>query len=69
MQTQSFTCKLLQRDHGAVWASSPPPSGPLSIRMLFSDDDEADDAWVVPVNDIPQDWKPGAIYDSGVQVN
>ncbi|KAJ8427478.1 hypothetical protein Cgig2_021888 [Carnegiea gigantea] len=68
-ETQSFTCKLLQRDHGAVWTSSPPPSGPLSIRMLFSDDDEADDTWVVPINDIPQDWKPGAIYDSGVQVN
>ncbi|XP_057521605.1 expansin-like B1 [Amaranthus tricolor] len=68
-ETQSFTCKLLQRDHGAVWTSTPPPSGPLTIRMLFSDGDEADDSWVVPVNDIPQNWTPGAIYDSGVQVN
>lgn len=70
-ETQSFTCKLLQRDHGAVWTSTPPPSGPLSIRMLFSDPDGdgSDDMWVVPVNNIPQDWKPGAIYDSGVQVN
>lgn len=68
-ETQSFTCKLLQRDHGAVWTSTSPPSGPLAIRMLFSGSDEADDTWVVPVNNIPQDWKPGTIYDSGVQVN
>lgn len=68
-ETQSFTCKLLERDHGAVWTSTSPPSGPLSIRMLFSDGDEGDDTWVVPVNNIPQGWKPGAIYDSGVQVN
>ncbi|KMS97494.1 hypothetical protein BVRB_5g126600 [Beta vulgaris subsp. vulgaris] len=68
-ETQSFTCKLLQRDHGAVWTSTPPPSGPLAIRMLFSDGDEANDTWIVPVNNIPQDWNPGATYDSGVQVN
>uniref|UniRef100_A0A803LU87 Expansin-like B1 n=1 Tax=Chenopodium quinoa TaxID=63459 RepID=A0A803LU87_CHEQI len=68
-ETQNFTCKLLQRDHGAVWTSTSPPSGPLSIRMLFSDGDYADDTWVVPVNNIPQDWKSEAIYDSGVQVS
>ncbi|GAB4834672.1 Expansin-like B1 [Ancistrocladus abbreviatus] len=68
-ETQSFTCKLLERSHGAVWTTTSPPTGPLSIRMLFSDDDYADDAWLVPVNNIPQDWKPGDVYDSGVQVN
>ncbi|KAJ8435359.1 hypothetical protein Cgig2_024346 [Carnegiea gigantea] len=69
-ETQSFTCKLLQRDHGAVWTSTAPPSGSLSIRMLFSAaGDESEDAWVVALNDIPHDWESGAIYDSGVQVN
>ncbi|XP_058190212.1 expansin-like B1 [Rhododendron vialii] len=66
-ETQSFGCKLLDRSYGAVWTTSSPPSGSLSIRMLFSDDD--DETWVVPVNDIPQDWTPGNTYDSGVQVN
>ncbi|GMH09255.1 hypothetical protein Nepgr_011096 [Nepenthes gracilis] len=69
-EIQSFTCKLLERSHGAVWAANSPPRGQLSIRMLFSDgDDYGDDTWLVPVNNIPQDWKPGDIYDSGVQVN
>lgn len=66
-ETQNFGCKLLDRSHGAVWTTTSPPTGPMSIRMLFSDDD--DETWVVPVNDIPQDWKAGNTYDSGVQVN
>lgn len=68
MQTQNFVCKLLDRTHGAVWTTTSPPSGPLSIRMLFSANDE-DQTWVVPVNNIPGNWKPGDTYDSGVQVN
>ena len=52
-----------------MWTTTSPPSGPLSIRMLFSDEDEEDETWVVPVNNIPADWKPGETYDSGVQVN
>ncbi|KAL2455412.1 Expansin-like B1 [Forsythia ovata] len=67
-ETQNFECKLLDRSHGAVWTVTPPPSGSLSIRMLFSDDN-GDETWVVPVNNIPQNWKPGDTYDSGVQVN
>lgn len=70
MQTQNFVCKLLDRTFGAVWTTVSPPSGPLSLRMLFSDENGDDDeSWVVPVNNIPQDWKPGDIYDTGVQVN
>ncbi|KAI8530287.1 hypothetical protein RHMOL_Rhmol11G0045000 [Rhododendron molle] len=66
IKTQSFGCKLLDRSYGAVWTTSSPPSGSLSIRMLFSDDD--DETWVVLVNNIPQDWTPGNTYDSGVRV-
>ncbi|CAM8882982.1 unnamed protein product [Rhodiola kirilowii] len=66
-ESRSLTCKLLERSYGAVWATSSPPSGPLSLRMLFSDGEE-DESWVIPENDIPEDWKAGDIYDSGVQV-
>jgi len=69
MQTQNFECKLLDRSHGAVWTSTSPPSGPLSLRMLFSDEEEGEETWVVPANNIPGDWKAGETYDSGVQVN
>ncbi|XAR54856.1 hypothetical protein NMG60_11030171 [Bertholletia excelsa] len=66
-ETQNFACKLLDRTHGAVWTTTSPPTGPLSIRMLFSSDE--DDTWIVPINNLPEDWKPGNAYDSGVQVN
>jgi hypothetical protein len=36
--------------------------------MLFSDEN-GDETWVVPVNNIPNDWKAGETYDTGVQVN
>ena len=68
MQTQNFACKLLDRSHGAVWTTTSPPSGPLSLRMLFSAED-GEETWVAPVNNIPQDWKAGETYDSGVQVD
>ena len=69
MQTQNFVCKLLDRSHGAVWTTTAPPSGPLSLRMLFSPEEEGEETWVVPVNKIPQDWKAGQTYDLGVQVD
>ncbi|KAF9626406.1 hypothetical protein IFM89_033225 [Coptis chinensis] len=67
-ETANLRCKLLDRGHGAVWTVVTPPSGPLSIRMLLSDVDDGEETWVVPVNNIPQDWKAGDIYDSGIQV-
>ncbi|CAL5432418.1 unnamed protein product [Camellia sinensis] len=67
-ETQNLVCKLLDRSYGAVWTTTSPPSGPLSIRMLFSGDD-GDETWFISVNNIPEDWKPGNTYDSGVQVN
>ncbi|KAL4602210.1 hypothetical protein ACJW30_10G029300 [Castanea mollissima] len=68
-ETQNFGCKLLDRSYGAVWTTTSPPSGSLSLRMLFSGADEDDQSWVVPINNIPQDWKAGETYDTGVQVN
>lgn len=68
-ETVSLTCKLVSRSHGDVWAVVSPPSGPLSIRMLVSGGDSGDEKSVVPINDIPQNWKAGDVYDSGVQLN
>ncbi|CAL9124412.1 unnamed protein product [Musa textilis] len=66
-ETESLTCKLVDRSHGAVWAVALPPRGPLSARMLLSGDD-GDVTWLVPPNDVPADWRAGAMYDSGIQV-
>ncbi|RDX70856.1 Expansin-like B1 [Mucuna pruriens] len=68
-ETQNFVCKLLDRSHGAVWTTTAPPSGPLSLRMLFSAEEEGEETWIVPVNNIPQDWQAGQTYDLGVQVD
>ncbi|XP_055821870.1 expansin-like B1 [Solanum dulcamara] len=67
-ETENFVCKLLDRTRGAVWTSSSPPKGQLQIRMLLSSDD-GDEKWVIPLNNIPENWKAGEIYDSGIQVD
>ncbi|KAL5166503.1 Expansin-like B1 [Glycine soja] len=67
-ETQNFVCKFLDRSHGAVWITTSPPSGPLSLRMLFSDEEEGEETCVVPINNIPGDWKAGETYDR-VQLN
>ncbi|KAL5724324.1 Expansin-like B1 [Ranunculus cassubicifolius] len=67
-ETENLTCKLLDRSPGAVWTVVTPPRGPLSIRMLLSDIDDGGETWVEPVNNIPENWKAGDIYDSGIQV-
>ncbi|KAA0038531.1 expansin-like B1 [Cucumis melo var. makuwa] len=67
-ETKNFVCKLLDRSYGTVWTTTSPPRGPLSLRMLLTNE-EGDEQWIVPINDIPRDWKAGDIYDTGVQVN
>ncbi|XP_071724487.1 expansin-like B1 [Rutidosis leptorrhynchoides] len=66
-ETQNQVCKLLDRTYGAIWTTTSPPTGELSLRMLFSDED--DDTWLIPINNIPKHWQPGQSYDTGVQVN
>nr|XP_043606816.1 expansin-like B1 [Erigeron canadensis] len=66
-ETKNFNCKLLDRSYGSVFTTTSPPRGQLSLRMLLSGED-GDENWVVPVNNIPENWKKGDIYDTGVQV-
>ncbi|KAK6251004.1 Expansin [Theobroma cacao] len=67
-ETKNFVCKLLDRSYGAVWTTTSPPSGPLSLRMLLSGED-GDESWFVPINNIPENWKGGETFDTGVQIN
>ncbi|XP_058104179.1 expansin-like B1 [Magnolia sinica] len=68
-ETQNLACKLLERRHGAMWAMIMPPKAPLSIRMLVSGGEDGDETWVIPTNDIPQNWTVGGVYDSGIQLD
>lgn len=67
-ETKNFACKLVDRSYGAVWTTNSPPTGALSLRMLFSND-SGDETWIVPINSIPANWKAGNTYDLGVQVS
>ncbi|CAN0890351.1 Expansin-like B1 [Linum grandiflorum] len=68
-ETENFTCKVLERSYGSVWTITSPPTGLLSLRMLFTDENSGEETWVVPATTIPSNWKAGDLYDTGSQVN
>ncbi|KAB2601019.1 expansin-like B1-like [Pyrus ussuriensis x Pyrus communis] len=57
-ETNNFVCKVVDRSYGAVWTTTSPPNN-----------DDCDENWVLPHNNIPRHWKVGQIYESRVQVN
>uniref|UniRef100_A0A0C9RS59 TSA: Wollemia nobilis Ref_Wollemi_Transcript_15547_1086 transcribed RNA sequence n=1 Tax=Wollemia nobilis TaxID=56998 RepID=A0A0C9RS59_9CONI len=58
---------FMTHNHGAVWSMDKPPMGPLSLRLLVTSG--YDGYWVWPKrNLLPENWRVGAVYDSGVQI-
>ncbi|KAK8626699.1 hypothetical protein V6N13_134332 [Hibiscus sabdariffa] len=54
------------RKNGAVWDTSTVPNGALQFRLAVLSG--GDRKWIWAKNVLPADWKPGQIYDSGVQL-
>ncbi|KAK7330824.1 hypothetical protein VNO77_25028 [Canavalia gladiata] len=54
----------LRRVYGAVFDFANPPSGAIRLRFQATDY-----GWVYPKIAIPSNWKPGATYDTKVQLN
>ncbi|KAH9321456.1 hypothetical protein KI387_016095, partial [Taxus chinensis] len=68
-QEQSYEWKAMCRSHGAVWdVVTPPKGGTLSLRFLVSDEINGQE-WKSAANVIPPNWKAGALYDSGIQLD
>lgn len=66
-QLGSSNWNFMTRDYGAIWSTKQPPMGPLSLRLLVTSG--YDGFWVWPKrNLLPANWKPGLIYDSGIQI-
>lgn len=56
----------MSRNYGAVWDTSRVPEGPLQFRWIVTGGYDGKYVWAKSV--LPQDWKVGQIYDSGVQI-
>ncbi|KAG5248001.1 hypothetical protein OIU76_030222 [Salix suchowensis] len=57
---------FMSRNYGAVWDSDRVPSGALQFRFVVTAG--FDGKWIWARNVLPEDWKPGMTYDSGVQI-
>lgn len=56
----------MSRNYGAVWDTSRVPNGALQFRFVVTSG--YDGKWIWAKNVLPADWKPGMIYNSGVQI-
>ncbi|XP_057833090.2 expansin-like B1 isoform X2 [Cryptomeria japonica] len=68
-ETRNLECKLRTQTRGALWEVVIPPKGSLSIRLLVTDSDSGQEQWITFANVIPTNWQPGALYDSGIQLD
>ncbi|XP_073125905.1 expansin-like A1 [Henckelia pumila] len=66
-QVGSPNWNFMSRNYGAVWDTSRVPAGPLQLRFVVTSG--YDGKWYWAKNVLPADWKNGAIYDSGLQIN
>ncbi|XP_019412730.1 PREDICTED: expansin-like A1 [Lupinus angustifolius] len=64
----SSTWSFLTRNHGAVWDTSRVPEGPLQLRMVVTGGLEGKEIRAKK-EVLPNDWKNGVVYDTGVQIN
>jgi len=59
--------QYLSHKNGAIWGIQNPPIGSLSFRLLVTGG--YDGSWVWPRrNLLPAIWRPGSVYESGVQI-
>ncbi|CAM8904445.1 unnamed protein product [Rhodiola kirilowii] len=66
-QVGSGNWGYMSRSFGAVWDTSRVPEGALQFRWIVTSGYDGKYVWAKSV--LPQDWKTGQIYDSGVQIN
>ncbi|KAL0356528.1 UNVERIFIED_CONTAM: Expansin-like A2 [Sesamum calycinum] len=62
----SSNWKFMSRKYGAVWETSRVPNGALQLRFVVTSG--FDGKWYWAKNVLPQDWKNGGMYDSGLQI-
>lgn len=65
-QVGSSNWGYMSRNYGAVWDTNRVPEGALQFRFVVTSG--YDGKWIWAKNVLPADWKPGMIYDSGVQI-
>ncbi|KAK9144693.1 hypothetical protein Sjap_004596 [Stephania japonica] len=58
--------KAMRNAYGAVWDLPNPPKGPLTMR--FQVREYGVQKWIPVWNTIPSYWKPGAAYDTNIQL-
>ncbi|XP_028768070.1 expansin-like A2 [Neltuma alba] len=65
-QVGSSNWNFMSRKNGAIWATDRVPAGALQLRIVVTSG--YDGKWIWAPKVLPQDWKAGLVYDSGVQI-
>ncbi|XP_044508026.1 expansin-like A1 isoform X2 [Mangifera indica] len=65
-QVASSNWGFMSRNYGAIWDTSRVPNGALQLRFVVTAGYDGKYIWAKNV--LPADWKPGVVYDSGIQI-
>ncbi|KAL2490582.1 Expansin-like A2 [Abeliophyllum distichum] len=65
-QVSSANWKFKSRKYGAIWDITNVPNGPLQFR--FSVTSGFDGKWLCAQSVLPEDWKNGVVYDTGLLI-
>ncbi|KAJ8767064.1 hypothetical protein K2173_012578 [Erythroxylum novogranatense] len=65
-QVGSSNWGFMSKNYGAVWDTSRAPGGALQFRFVVTAG--YDGKWIWAKTVLPEDWKPGMVYDSGIQI-
>ncbi|KAE8663513.1 Expansin-like A1 [Hibiscus syriacus] len=66
-QVGSSIWTSMSRNYGAVWDTNRIPNGALTFRFLVTSGHDGKWIWATK-NVLPDEWKAGEIYDTGVQI-
>ncbi|KAI4350232.1 hypothetical protein L6164_004705 [Bauhinia variegata] len=65
-QVGSSNWSFMSRNNGTVWETSRVPAGALQFRLVVTAG--YDGKWIWAKQVLPADWKPGSLYDAGLQI-
>ncbi|KAL0560942.1 hypothetical protein IC582_001360 [Cucumis melo] len=59
----------MKRNYGAIWDINKQLEGALQLKIVVTSENNQIENLYWAVNDLPEDWENGEIYDTGIQIN
>lgn len=59
----------MKKNYGAIWDINKQLERALQLKIVVTSENKRIENLYWAVNDLPEDWENGEIYDTGIQIN